>query len=104
MPYPKLLEDYKKLAIRREYQYILDHIPFKNVRIPIEGWKCSKGHVWKASYNNIDKGRNCPTCAGKLIKILTDYQKLAIEKGFTYILDDIPETTHNTHCNQRMEM
>lgn len=29
-------------------------------------WKCGKGHTWKSSMNNRVRGRNCPTCSGKI--------------------------------------
>lgn len=26
-------------------------------------WRCSEEHVWRATYNNVSKGSNCPTCS-----------------------------------------
>ena len=28
-------------------------------------WKCSKGHVWRATWGNIQQGRWCPRCKGE---------------------------------------
>ena len=33
-------------------------------------WKCSKGHVWPASWNSISRGRWCPDCTEKKRNII----------------------------------
>jgi hypothetical protein len=41
-------------------------------------WECSKGHQWKATWNNINTGYWCPKCAGKerhTIEILQEFAK-----------------------------
>jgi hypothetical protein len=45
---PKTLENYKQLAASKGGEYILDTIP-RNVGIPVEGWKCDKGHIFSAA-------------------------------------------------------
>ena len=37
-------------------------------------WKCSKGHEWKATIVNRNKGRNCPYCSNR--KVLKGYNDL----------------------------
>ena len=88
----KSLEDYKKLAEEKEFEYILNNIP-KDTHTTIKGWKCKKGHIWSASYNTIQQGRGCPECRKKSLE---DYKKLAEEKEFEYILNNIPEDTQTT--------
>ena len=38
-------------------------------------WKCSLGHIWKASISNRSKGDGCPYCGGK--KVLKGFNDLA---------------------------
>ena len=44
---------------------------FSNKKV---GWKCELGHTWVAVLNNRTNGRNCPTCAGRVI--LTGFNDL----------------------------
>ncbi len=88
----KNLDDYKQAAINKGGQYFLSIIP-KNISITIEGWQCINDHKWKASYNNISNNNSwCPQCSKCKVKVLDDYKKLAIEKEYEYILNEIPET------------
>lgn len=32
-------------------------------------WRCSKGHLWKASVNNRNQGRGCPYCSNKAVGV-----------------------------------
>jgi urease gamma subunit len=43
-------------------------------------WQCEKGHIWKATPDNIKHGSWCPVCVGKYQDI-RDMHKLANEKG-----------------------
>ena len=40
-------------------------------------WRCKEGHEWKATYNNIRKGKWCPKCAHEKIAA---QQRLSIEE------------------------
>ena len=54
-------------------------------------WQCRQGHQWGAAWQNIQTGKWCPTCAGR-VKSLTDIQACASERGgelvSTVYLDD----------------
>jgi len=54
------------------------------------GWECSKGHKWKADYNHIKSGRNCPTCGRSTAGDATrhsekEYEALAASKKFVWL-------------------
>ena len=55
-------------------------------------WKCKKGHIWKASPNNIKNGTWCPYCYGNVKKNIEDIKKIALKKGFTLISDEYKGT------------
>lgn len=66
----KTINDYKNLALSRNFEYILDYIPNTTNNNAINGWRCEKGHVWSTSYNNIRGtkdigGSGCPNCRYK---------------------------------------
>jgi len=49
-------------------------------------WKCSDGHIWNASFNQIQSGNWCPTCCSlnrnKDKKLAIDvYKEIAVNKG-----------------------
>lgn len=50
---------YHALAKQRGFTW-LGTLP-DNIQIPTE-WQCAEGHIWKANYNNIYNGTNCPHC------------------------------------------
>lgn len=53
----KTIDDARKLAESRDGVCLSENIS-KNSDILI--WKCKDGHIWKASYNNVQKGTWCP--------------------------------------------
>jgi hypothetical protein len=55
-------------------------------------WKCSKKHIWKATYSKIKSGRGCPFCAGRVLRNKGDYKKLAKKRGFKWIGMEIVNT------------
>jgi hypothetical protein len=53
---------------------------FKNSQELLE-WQCSFGHIWKASFGNINSGNTwCPFCAGRN-KTIEDMRTIAEERG-----------------------
>ena len=86
----KRIQDYRELAFKRGFIYLSDNIP-ENTQTPGGYFQCRYGHQWCTStYNSIKNGSGCPYCVGVVRKQLEDYQRLAIEKGFLYISNDIP--------------
>ncbi|MDD4930673.1 MAG: hypothetical protein PHG66_00770 [Candidatus Colwellbacteria bacterium] len=92
MPPKKTIEDYYKLADRFCITYV-DECRFpKNSREKYK-WKCTEGHEYISSYNNIQQGRECPLCAEKkrleFMKTTRNtkemYVDLGEEKGFEFI-------------------
>lgn len=56
-------------------------------------WRCSQGHTWEATYNNIQKGQWCPICfsgrRGESRRIpLTEIKELAVAKGGRCLSND----------------
>ena len=49
-------------------------------------WKCSKKHEWRATFSNIDQGRWCPQCAGR-VQSIEELREFAKEKGGKCISD-----------------
>lgn len=89
----KDLDDYKNIAIKKNFTYILPDIP-KNVLSSVEGWKCNScDYLKKACYSNIQQynKKGCKNCSTKKLK---DYINIAIISGlYTYILNSIPKNT-----------
>ncbi|MDD4930574.1 MAG: hypothetical protein PHG66_00265 [Candidatus Colwellbacteria bacterium] len=90
---PKILDDYKELAVEMGGEYILDNIPHHTGVLAVDAWRCENNHVWSSKYNSIQQNKWCPECYGNKPKILKDYKELAIEMGGEYILDTIPLNT-----------
>jgi protein-arginine kinase activator protein McsA len=86
----KTLDDYKTLASMRNFTYLLESIPQSTNDLTLEDcWKCTEGHTWKATYQNLAKKNptGCQQCyADTHYKTWTDYQNLAIEHKLTYNL------------------
>lgn len=59
---PKTLVDMQKLAATKGGVCLSG--TFVNVHAHLE-WECSKGHQWKATPSNVQKGTWCPECARK---------------------------------------
>lgn len=86
---PLVSKDYHKLAQERGFEWVGEtHPPNSKTKTC---WKCSQGHVWKATYGKIYMGRGCPHCFRKSIK---DYHNLASERGFKWIGKELPQNTN----------
>lgn len=83
---PKTLKDYKEMAISKEFKYEKNTIP-KTTSRPTDGWTCKIGHKWRTTYGSIQQGTGCPTCSNRIPKTLDNYKNLAINRGFTFILN-----------------
>jgi hypothetical protein len=59
MPVAKKQDDYERLA-RRELITWLGEFPANTKELT--GWRCSRGHKFRACYNNIDQGMRCKKC------------------------------------------
>lgn len=46
-------------------------------------WRCSNGHTWEASYNNISRGSGCPGCLGYVngVRVSEQQKQLALLVG-----------------------
>jgi len=87
------IEDYYKLAEIRGYIWLGKEIPQSSL-VSTE-WECSRGHIWKASFQHIQRGDGCPTCVGTKPKGKEDYLALAQKRGFTWLGPDLPQRTIN---------
>lgn len=91
----KELEDYQNLAKTKDCEYILNTCPSNVDEMCVEAWQCKNGHKpQNATYHSIQKSKyGCRGCAGNKQKDMNDYIRLGIEKGFTFIVNEIPENT-----------
>ncbi len=89
----KTLINYQNIAKTHNGEYIKDMIP-KDVRTPIDGWKCINGHIWVATYDNVSQGKWCQKCYDiHRKKDISDYQILAKDHKLVYFLDHVPQRT-----------
>ncbi len=49
------------------------------------GWRCARGHAWRATPGTISGGHGCPTCARKARKTEADYRALARTRGYVFL-------------------
>jgi hypothetical protein len=73
-------------SLRRQTQLIQHHQEMKMVTQRITSrtklkWRCSNGHEWVSSYNNVRAGGWCHICAGNLRKTIVDCREIAREQG-----------------------
>jgi superfamily II DNA or RNA helicase len=73
-------DDYHILAAKRGFRWLGPEVPTTKT---LTNWECPRGHQWRAIYNNIQQGRDCPFCARK--KTVVDYQLLARNRNFEWI-------------------
>ena len=73
-------EDYLLLAANRGFRWLGPEVRTTKT---LTTWECPKGHQWRAIYNNIQQGRDCPFCARK--KTAVDYQILAQKRNFQWL-------------------
>lgn len=48
-------------------------------------WQCAAGHFFQASYNTVQAGHGCRTCAGSLPRVAADYRRIGREHGLTWL-------------------
>src|SRR5947209_1558767 len=87
MPRAKLEDAYRSLARRRGFAWIG---PFPQNTKARTRWRCARGHLFEASYNNVDQGMNCKHCArehsgSRQRHGPEDYHALATERGFRWL-------------------
>jgi len=84
------IEDYHEVARKHNGFFNKTEIPATS-HISTNGWVCEYNHAtWNASYNSIDQGNWCPTCAHRIPITLHDYKELAKSKGGFYDSEEIP--------------
>lgn len=74
------LKEIKKIVKSKFDGYCLS----KNYKNNLEKltWKCHQGHIWQASYSNIQNhNRWCPYCAGNAKLTIEQMQKIAKKRG-----------------------
>lgn len=87
----KSLLDYQIVADKAGLEFI-GKVP-SITRIPTE-WKCLEcGYKITASFDNVNRGTGCKSCAGLVKKNLSDYHNLATSLGFKFIGEHIPDRT-----------
>lgn len=80
---PLTEHDYIELALSRSIEWIGTRVP-KTTREGTQ-WRCSNGHEWISSNQNIKKSRHgCPYCAGNLPKQEEDYHLLGKTYGLIW--------------------
>lgn len=76
-------KDYHRLAEERGFEWIGPDV--HNTRTKT-GWRCVKGHEWKARYNDIQQGRGCRRCAYAAQRHSPKhYHALAAQFGFRWL-------------------
>lgn len=48
-------------------------------------WRCAAGHQWRASYNQLQRTRQCWQCSDTFPRTRDDYLALAVERGFEWL-------------------
>jgi len=87
----KTQKDYLELASARGFTWLESSLP-KNT-LTATNWKCNKNHTWSASFNSIQTGSGCPTCAGNKPKNKNDYMLLAKKRGFIWSSNSLPKNS-----------
>jgi len=63
--FPKTSDDYRALADSRGFVCVKPEVSNTKTRTV---WRCSRGHEWLATYNNLQLGTGCPKCANHISK------------------------------------
>jgi hypothetical protein len=71
------IDDMHKIAIDNNFKCLSKK--YINARTHLT-WECSQGHIWKATPDNIKRGKGCPHCAGKH-QTIDDMHKIAKERN-----------------------
>ena len=69
------IEEMKKLASSRGGVCLSDN--YVNIKTKLE-WRCLNKHTWKATPDNILRGKWCPKCAGHEKHSIETFQEIAI--------------------------
>ena len=77
------IEIAKALAASKDGECLSDE--YINAKSHLK-WKCSKGHVWTASYDNVSRGKWCPYCAGRKVE-MESMNELAFRNGGKCLVD-----------------
>ncbi len=85
--------EYRHLASSRGLEWLG---PLPNNTGENSPWRCTDGHEWSASYDNIRAGKGCPACAGLVPKSAADYVALADELGISWLGPAVPNTATKT--------
>jgi len=72
------IEDCHRLAKKKDGQCLSS--VYVNNRTKYS-WKCCKGHVWEAKYNDIQRGQWCPHCANNIRKTIGDCREVAKKRN-----------------------
>lgn len=80
---PSSIEEMRRIAAAKGGECLSDQYVNSKAKL---GWRCSKGHEWKAVPGSIKKGHWCPWCgaiarANRLRFTINDMKKLAEAKG-----------------------
>ena len=78
------IKKYNDLANIRKGKYINNNPP-SNITTKTDGWTCSEGHTWSATYHSIEWGTWCRKCINQSIITLEDYHYSAKEKNGKYL-------------------
>lgn len=93
MPARKTAKDYHVLARSRGFIW---HGPEVNSVVTKTEWECSYGHHWNGRYNDISNGSGCPYCSGTARKNPSDYDNLAIRRGYYWLGPEVNNVASKT--------
>ncbi|MFO7538072.1 MAG: hypothetical protein R6X32_08420, partial [Chloroflexota bacterium] len=57
---------YERLAQNQKVGLVWLGPPVAHTHL-LTAWQCRQGHVWQATYNQIQRGGTCPLCAGETV-------------------------------------
>ena len=89
----KTEKDYHVLAESRGFNWVGGVFP-RDIKDPT-WWECEELHRWEANYNSIQQGSGCPVCFGNNRKTRLDYHNLAENRGFRWVGEVLPGSTHD---------
>jgi len=90
---PKTPADYHILAHQHSFKWLGPQVPTAQTRTT---WQCPYNHSWQTTYNAIDQGSGCPTCAGNRRKTAQDYHQLAKRHGVKWLGPQVRNTLTKT--------
>lgn len=84
-------DDYHALARSLGFEWLGPPV-LKNTEYT--NWRCSQGHVWETTYNQLQHGHDCTYCSMPFRRGDVFFRELAQERGFVW-LGPIPKTSHH---------